>query len=170
MRKLLAAPDPGPVLLAMAGAGVLGRVMPGAAPERRAAGLAHGPRDWVWRAARLGGDAEGWRLSRAEAKDLAALSEAADGGASPFALGDMLGARGADAVRLRAARRGAAADAGALALAERGAAAAFPLAAADLMPGLTGLDLGRALDAARTQWRESEGALDKAALMARVAR
>ena len=169
MRRLLAAPDPAPAVAAMAAAGVLARVLPGADPAALAP-LVHleGPRppDWLRRLAVLGGDAGGLRLSRAEAKALETL-RAAEGG--PFALGHALGAdRAADALLIRAASIGAPLDPAALAAAEAGAAAAFPLVAADLMPDLGGPALGAALERARALWTESGGTLDAQALKARL--
>lgn len=164
MRRLLAAPDPAPVVAAMARAGILRRVMPGADPEVLAPAIHFGLTDWIARAAALGGDASGWRLSRAEARDLHDLATAARDGAAPFALGDMLGARGADAVRLRAALLGVAPAPRDLSLAERGAAADFPLKAADLMPDLQGPALGAALARARTIWRAEDGRPSREAL------
>ncbi|PWJ16524.1 CCA tRNA nucleotidyltransferase [Jannaschia seohaensis] len=166
MRKLLAAPDPAPAVAAMAQAGILARVMPGADPAALAPAILLGLSDWIDRAAALGGETEGWRLSRAEARELAALSAAARGSDRPFALGDRLGPRGMDAVRLRAALLGAAPDPDDITLAERGAAASFPLRAADLMPALQGPALGQALDRARDLWREADGALTKDELVA----
>ncbi|TFL19395.1 CCA tRNA nucleotidyltransferase [Jannaschia formosa] len=157
MRKLLAAPDPAPVVAAMAQAGILARVMPGADPSALAPAVHLGLADWIARAAALGGDTGGWRLSKAEARELDALATAARDGTRPFALGDALGSRGADAVRLRAALTGVAPDPQDLALAERGATATFPLKAADLMPDLTGPALGQALAAARTAWSAGDG-------------
>jgi poly(A) polymerase len=166
MRKLLAAPDPVAVVAAMAEAGILVRVLPGADPAPLGPAVALGLMDWAARAAALGGDAEGWRLSKAEARDLRALSEAARGDARPFALGDALGPRGPDALRLRAALAGRPVDPRDLALAERGRAATFPLGAADLLPDLTGPALGRALAAARNRWHATDGAASRAELIA----
>ena len=77
MKKLLAAPDPGPAVAAMAASGVLAHCLPGAnaallAPlvhMEEAAGVAG---DWMTRLAALGAEkpAEALRLSRAETKSL----------------------------------------------------------------------------------------------------
>ncbi|UWQ18114.1 CCA tRNA nucleotidyltransferase [Jannaschia sp. M317] len=165
LRKLLAAPDPGPSVAAMAQAGILARILPGAEVtalpvlihlEQRA--------DWVTRLAALGGDVGRLRLSRAELRALADVGGGARDGASAFALGDRLGARACDAVILRAALMGQAVDPTDLDLAAEGAAVEFPLAAADLMPELSGPALGAALQAARAAWHDSGGTLDRTAL------
>ncbi|MFL9503520.1 CCA tRNA nucleotidyltransferase, partial [Rhodopseudomonas palustris] len=90
MRKLLAAPDPAPSVAAMAAAGVLAQVLPGADP-RMLAPLVHlegsEPIRWLRRLAVLGGEdvTEALRLSRAEARDLAALRAALGGTDGPAA-------------------------------------------------------------------------------------
>lgn len=48
---------------------------------------------------------------------------------------------------------------------ERGAAARFPVAAADLMPALTGPALGARLRALEERWIASDFRLDRAALL-----
>jgi poly(A) polymerase len=158
MRRLLAAPDPAPAGAAMAASGVLSRVLPGA-DARALAPLVHLELDlepdWLRRLAALGGEAaeERLRLSRAEARDLAALAAAARSADTAAALGWRLGAaRGADAVLVRAALAGAAPPAGWQREVARGADAAFPVAAADLMPTLSGPALGARLEALRERW------------------
>ncbi|WGH77381.1 CCA tRNA nucleotidyltransferase [Jannaschia ovalis] len=166
MRRLLAAPDPAPAVAAMAQTGILAHVLPGADAAVLAPAVHLGVDDWVARMAALGGDASGLRLSKAETRELAALSQGARDGMAPFALGDALGARAGDALRIRAALTGQPVDPAALAGAAAGAAAAFPLTARDLMPDLSGPALGEALERARTAWRDSEGRLDRDALAA----
>ena len=174
MRKLLAAPDPAPCIAAMDRCGILARVLPGADPAALAP-LIHleggAPADWLRRMAALGGAVDGLRLSRAEARDLATLSEAArDTGRGPFALGHLLGAaRGGDALLVRAALTGLAPDPDMVRHLAAGAAADVPLAAADLMPDLRGPALGAALDRARAAWLASGGTLDREVLV-RIAR
>ncbi|CUH40718.1 CCA-adding enzyme [Jannaschia seosinensis] len=167
MRRLLAAPDPAPALAAMAQTGILARILPGA----DAAGIAPlvhlGAEGWIARLAALGGDPSGLRLSKAEARKLEQVGGAARDGTASFALGDMLGAEAArDALLVRAALTGAAPTPDALAAARAGAEAAFPLNAADLMPDLTGPALGAGLDRARRIWREREGRVALAELIA----
>lgn len=157
MRKLLSAGDPAPAVAAMAQAGVLARVLPGA-DARALAPLVHlegkvSP-DWLRRLAVIGGaDVEDrLRLSRAEARDLARLRAAIGSGDAPAALGWRLGlVRGGDAVLLRAAVMGQPLAPDALDEVARGAAARFPVVAADLAP-LAGKALGARLKALETQW------------------
>jgi poly(A) polymerase len=161
MRKLLSAPDPAPALAAMAAAGVLARALPGAdhTPLALLVHLEAGASpDWLRRLAALGGqDPEaGLRLSRAEARRLAALRQGALSAEPPAALGWRLGAAaGGDAVLVRAALTGAPVPAGAAAEVARGAAATFPVAAADLMPALAGAALGERLREIERRWIDS---------------
>ena len=160
MRKLLSAPNPAPAIASMAQAGLLSRVLPGADP-RALAPLIHlepaGP-DWLRRLAALGGaDAEtNLRLSRADARDLQALRQAAGSGDSHAVLGWRLGqGRGTDAVLLRAALLETPLPDGWAAEVARGAAATFPVTAADLMPTLQGPALGARLKDLETAWLRS---------------
>lgn len=177
MARLLAAPDPAPALAAMAAAGVLARVLPGADAGplaalvrlEQAAGLA--PR-WQRRLAALGGTgemgAEAWagalRLSRADAKALTATRLAA--GLPAAAAAWRHGPEAArDATLIAAARAGEpTAPASLEADIARGGAAALPVRAADLP--LSGADLGRALGAMEEAWLASDLSLDAAALRA----
>ena len=165
MRKLLAAPDPAPAVAAMASAGVLARVMPGAAHEALAP-LVHAeggmPPDWVRRAAAMGGRTDGWRLSRAEARALDLRRDALEEGTG---LGEIAWRYGEDAARDVALIRAAsgAPEPDAEARIARGVAARFPLRAADL-PGLEGPEIGMALRRAERAWIESGFALDREAL------
>jgi poly(A) polymerase len=171
MRKLLAAPDPGPAVAAMAAAGILARILPGA--DARAlpvlvhleAGLAPDP---VRRLAVLGGEGadERLRLSNAAARDLAALRASLGSDDSPAALGWRLGAaRGGDAVLARAALLATPPVPGWQDEVSRGAAAQFPVAAADLMPALQGPALGARLKALEAIWLQTGLRLGKDALL-----
>ncbi|MBK8438552.1 MAG: CCA tRNA nucleotidyltransferase [Rhodobacter sp.] len=170
MRKLLAAADPAPAVAAMAQAGVLRQVLPGA-DHRALAPLVHleegaGPR-WLRRLVVLGAeDAAGrLRLSRAEAKALAAVTNAAQVGGNAAVLGWQLGAESAaDAVLARAAMTGAAPAADWQEEIARGAAVRFPVKAADL-PGLQGAALGKRLKALQSRWLDSGLRLTKADLL-----
>ncbi len=161
LRKLLGAADPAPAVAAMAASGVLARVLPGADP-RALAPLIHlegdaAPR-WLRRLAVLGGaDVEtALRLSRAEARDLAALRDAIASTDSPAALGWHHGPTlAADAVLARAASFGTPPPQGWQAEVDRGAAASFPITAADLMPDLQGEALGHRLKAMEARWLAS---------------
>lgn len=172
LRKLLAAPDPAPSVAAMAQAGVLTRVLPGAAPGPLAL-LVHWedgrPGDWLRRLAALGGEAmlARLRLSRAEERAFAQLRAALESPDTPAALGWRLGeGRAADALLLRAALFEAPPPAGWRDELARGAAARFPLAPADLMPALQGPALGAALKAAEAEWLARDLRPDAAALRA----
>lgn len=172
VKKLMSAPDPAPAVAAMAAAGVLARVLPGADP-RGLAPLVHleqaAPPDWLRRLAALGGQdvAERLRLSNAEARDLAALRDGIGSTDTPAALGWRLGAtRGADALLLRAALLEQPLPPEAAADIARGAAARFPVAAADLMPALQGPALGARLKALEARWLAADLRLTKDQLLA----
>ena len=171
MRKLLAAPDPAPAVAAMAQAGVLARILPGA-DSRALAPLVHLegglPPRWQRRLAVLGGQDRGarLRLSNPEKRQLAALDEALSGMDSPAVLGWRLGAEGgADAVLARAALTGAPPPEDWRAEVARGAGAEFPVKAADL-PGLAGPTLGRRLKELERRWCDSALRLTREQLLA----
>jgi poly(A) polymerase len=161
MRKLLAARDPAPAVAAMAQAGILRLVLPGADP-RALAPLVHLegalPPRWLRRLAVLGGGPArtALRLSRGEAGMLAALQVAVSGTESPAALGWRLGIEpGTDATLARAALSGQSLPEAWESEVARGAGARFPIAAADLQPQLSGEALGRRLKALEEQWLDS---------------
>lgn len=171
MRRLLAAPDPAPAVAAMARAGVLARVLPGADPAALAplvhleGGLA--PR-WLRRLAVMGGQevADRLRLSRVEAADLDRLRAAIEGGDGPAQLGWRLGAvLAADVVLARAALTSAPPPPGWQAEVARGAAAIFPLRAADLMATHQGPALGVRLRALEERWLASNLSLSRDELL-----
>lgn len=174
MRRLLAAPDPAASVGAMAAAGVLGHVLPGAGEMVLARlitleGKADAPPEPMRRLAALGGNeaAERLRLSRAEARRLATLERAADGHDGPGALGYRLGAgAGRDALLVRAARRGAALPEGWQDALAAGAAAEFPVTARDLMPDHQGAALGRRLRELEARWIASGFRLGRDELLA----
>ncbi len=171
MKKLLSAADPAPSVAAMAQAGVLAQVLPGA-DHRALAPLVHleGQNDrgrWLRRLAVLGGDdvATRLRLSRAETKDLAAVVKAAQEGPPDVELGLRLGPDlGRDAALARAALIGAALPEDWDTEIARGAAATFPVTAADL-PGLTGPALGARLKELQRRWLDSGLRLTKEQLL-----
>ncbi len=171
MRKLLGAADPAPALAAMAQSGVLRPVLPGADP-RPLGPLVHletgFPPDWLRRLAAIGGEdaADRLRLSRAEARDLAALRDAIGSMAQPAALGWRLGPiRGSDAVILRAAVLELPLPQDALSEVARGALATFPITATDLMPDLTGEALGQRLKDLEARWLASNLTASRGALL-----
>ncbi|MCL4186102.1 MAG: CCA tRNA nucleotidyltransferase [Rhodobacteraceae bacterium] len=170
LRRLLAAADPAPAVAAMAAAGVLGRVLPGAGAEALAPLVAlEGSRvpDWRRRLAVMApmmADAD-LRLSRADATHLEALGTAVAGDAGLAEIAWRNGARLAeDAALVRAARAGAPLPPGWEGEVARGAGAVFPLRAADLMPPLSGPALGSALKAAERRWIDSGFTLTREAL------
>jgi poly(A) polymerase len=172
-RKLLAAPDPAPAVAAMAATGILARLLPGA--EARGLGplvaveaLAGAAPDWRRRLAALG-DGPDWaerlRLSKAEAKRLAA-TRAALGIATPAEAAYRLGPDAArDAALIRAASLGAPPETDLAAEIARGAAARFPVAAADL--ALKGPALGAALRDLEARWMASDFSATREELLTR---
>lgn len=171
LRKLLGARDPAPAVSAMAQAGILARLLPGA-EVRALSPLVHLlsalRTDWLCRLAALGGeDAEHrLRLSRSETRDLAALRAGAGSMESAAVLGWRLGAdRGVEALMLRAALLEQPAPAGWQADLARGAAARFPVTAADLMPAFAGAALGTELAALTERWLASDLRLSRDELL-----
>lgn len=169
LRKLLTAPDPTPAVAAMLHAGVLARVLPGADP--RALGpLVHldadQPPRWLRRLSVLGGETESLRLSKAEARDLAALRAALATTETPAALGFTLGRPlAADALLARAATLGIPPTGDWQTQVRRGAGARFPITAADLMPALQGEALGARLKQLQARWLGSDLTLTRADLL-----
>lgn len=174
IKKLLSAPNPAPSVSAMAGAGVLQKVLPGAEAKPLAllvhfeaeSGVAP---DAMRRLAVLGGDAafEHLRLSRDEAGRLSHLRKEIGTGAPPAALGYALGANGArDVLLLRAAIFEQPMPAAWAQDAARGVGAKFPIKAADLMPAISGPALGARLKELEARWIASDFALSKAELLA----
>ncbi len=171
MLKLLAAPDPAPVVAAMAASGVLGHILPGT--EARVLSVLTGlegdvPPEPIRRLAALGGQdvADRLRLSRVQAKRLARLRGAMGETMAAGELGYRLGLEGArDALLLRASLFEAPPVPEELTAAARGAEARFPLRAADL-EGLTGPALGAELARLERLWIGSGFALTKPELLA----
>lgn len=175
MRKLLAAPDPAPTVAAMRHAGVLRHALPGATDAALSL-LVHlestasmNP-DPIRRLACLGGDAvdTDLRLSRAEARAFADIRAAALGSAVALELGYRLGpVKGRDALLLRAALMEQTVQDAQLEDITRGAQAIFPVKATDLMPELSGPELGARLKRLEEAWIASDFTLDRAALLDR---
>ncbi|MFM2388887.1 MAG: hypothetical protein RLZZ437_442 [Pseudomonadota bacterium] len=171
MRKLLAAPDPGPAVAAMAQGGALGAILPGV-DARWLPVLVHleraAPPRWLRRLAVLGGPeaTDALRLSRDEQRDLAHIRDALASDYSPAATGFLYGATlASDAVLLRAAMLESPPPDAWQGQIARGAAAQFPVNAADLMPALEGGALGARLKDLQERWLRSDLTLTKAQLL-----
>jgi poly(A) polymerase len=166
--KLLAARDPAPPVAAMAAAGILARVLPGA-DARALAPLVHleaGAPRWQRRLAALGWRPE-WgtrlRLAKTDVRALEATAAALAGAEPPAAAAYRHGADAArDAALIRAAMAGTPPPADLEAELARGADARFPLRAADLP--LSGPPLGQALKRLEAAWIASDFALDRTEL------
>ncbi|QPH55316.1 CCA tRNA nucleotidyltransferase [Pontivivens ytuae] len=168
--KLLAAPDPTPVLEEMVGAGVLKRVLPDAqldliAPLIRAED-GRAPR-WQRRMLALSGRRSRLRLAKRDAQGLI-LAEAAL--ARPETPAVRARRYGSDIARdlclMEAAILGRKPSRKVEAEIARGAAASFPLKAADLMPPFSpGPELGVEMERLRTLWHASDLKHNKAALL-----
>ena len=126
--------------------------------------------DPIRRLAVLGGEntAECLRLSRKEAVDLERLHSAL--GQPPAVLGYRLGAKqGRDAFLVNAAvTETGPVSPDALADIVAGSRHVFPVSAADLMPELQGAELGAALKDLERDWIDSDFALRKDQLIARL--
>ncbi len=164
--KLLTAPDPSMAVASMAQTGVLLRVLPGAAAEvlprlvhfEQALGVDPDP---IRRLAALGGEVD-LRLSKAEMKRLMQLQEAAGDVSGAAELGYRHGAGMAvDTCLLRAAVMEQPIAADTQAQADFGAAQGFPVKAEDLMPDLSGADLGKQLKHLEARWIASGFALSR---------
>ena len=172
MRKLLGAADPSLAVAAMAQAGVLNRVLPGA-DARALPVLVHfedgrAPR-WQRRLAVLGGEdaTAALRLSRAEITELTLIRDGIAALRAPAELGYRHGADvAADIILVRAAVLETPAPANWTGDAAQGAASRFPLAAADLMPMLAGPALGARLKALEAAWIASDFSLTRGDLLA----
>lgn len=173
VRKLLTASYPVTALAAMAQSGVLARILPGA--DIRAIGPLTSIEadhdadiDWLRRLAALGGEdpTDRLRLSRTEARDLAALRDAISNVETPAVLGWRLGfSRAVDALLLRAAVLQSPLTLLALQASRRGAQTRFPVTAADLMPDLQGEALGAHLKALEARWLASDLTLTREDLL-----
>ncbi|WP_375259070.1 CCA tRNA nucleotidyltransferase [Citreimonas sp.] len=168
LRKLMAAPDPGPAVAVMAQVGVLARVLPGADPRALGPLVAHEaaldlPPDSLRRLATLGCDgSEDLRHAKADARRLALLASSVG---APTGLPELAWRHGAATARdvavLRAAMLGQPLPADATAQIDRGANASFPVTARDLMPDYEGAALGEKLRALEKRWIASDFTLTR---------
>lgn len=175
MRKLLAAPNPAPAVAAMAGTGVLARVLPGAditalAPLVHLEQATDTPPQAMRRLACLGGDdhQDRFRLSNADARDLARLRAGLGHTAGPEELAYR---HGADAARdislLNAAMLGVDLPCDLAHRLAMGASARFPVKPIDLMPEYQGAALGEHLRRLEDRWIASGFTLSRDALLGR---
>ncbi len=163
MRKLLGATDPAPSLASMSHCGALMRILPGANPSAIAplvhfecqAGIAP---SWQRRLAALGGERpmENLRLSKAEARRLAAVLKLVSAGSTPAEAGYRHGEDIAkDSVLVTAASLSMPVPSNSFAEIERGATARFPVQAKDFQGKLEGKELGDKLKALEKRWVNS---------------
>lgn len=169
--KLLAAPDPAPSLAVMRQTGVLGQLLPGA-DDRALAPLVHlessCAADPIRRLAALGGSElqDRLRLSKAEARGLERLREAAQGVQGAAELAYRLGIEEArSAILLRSALLEQPTSPDLEMELQQGAGATFPVVAADLMPNFTGKALGTALKKLEKNWIASGFSLTRQELL-----
>lgn len=170
MKKLLAAPDPGPAIALMAKAGILQRLLPGADITHLPALIAiEGGQTPAWprRLACLDapGVAEALRLSRDEARVQATLQAALSANMSLDEAGYRLGAPMAVDYALIRAARGDTLPGDWRDRLDHAAHAKLPVTASDMMPRLSGPTLGRAMKAAERAWIASGFTLPTAALI-----
>ena len=172
MRKLLAAPDPGPAIALMKDAGVLALVLPGADAAGLAAMLAvEDSPNWPRRLAAMAPDdpSAALRLSRDETRVQAVLASAlADGFTLDQAAFYLGGDLGRDYALLRAARTGHDLPPGWQDRIDHAASSRLPISAADLMPDLQGPALGQGLRAAESAWVKG-GFADRTAALIDIA-
>lgn len=158
MRKLLGARDPAPSVAAMAQAGVLAHVLPGADP-RALAPLIHledgMPPRWLRRLAVLGGESlpAHLRLSVKEARHLTHVRDEIGQMRGPAELAYRHSVEVAeDVVLARAATLGMPPPPDWHEAIARGRAARFPVVAADLMPALQGPAIGARMRELEARW------------------
>lgn len=171
LRKLLSARDPAPAVAAMAQTGVLHHILPGAQTKALTV-LIHlegkAPGAWLRRLVVMGvGDpAERLSMTKAEMRDFGKVRDAFGAQNSAATLGYLLGASlAADAVLARAALFETPPPPDWPDQIKRGAKARFPLVAKDLMPHLSGPELGATLAQAKAYWLDHDFAPDRAALL-----
>lgn len=171
MKKLLAAPDPGPAVASMGAAGILAAVAPGAhaaaIPPLVAAEAGAGAA-WQRRAVAMGcrSDTLDWRLSRAEVRSLDARVAALSAQLPVDQAGYRFGADAAFDAALILAAAGTPLPPDAAARAAAGASRQCPVSAADLIDRYgPGPALGAALTRLEDAWVRSSFQLDRAGLL-----
>ncbi|MGI9394668.1 MAG: CCA tRNA nucleotidyltransferase [Boseongicola sp.] len=167
MRKLLAVSNPAPALAAMESTGALTSLLPGAsttfiAPLVHLEALANQPPDTVRRLVVLGGEdaEERLRLSRAEEKNRRTLLQTINSNTNPAEIAWRFGVEIAwSAVLARQAIAGLPLDDATGVAIDAGAIADFPVSAKDLMPDLSGAEIGETLKKLERAWIDSDFAL-----------
>lgn len=165
--KLLTAPDPAPALASMGAAGVLGQVLPGAAPQIMAvlvhvegqAGLAPNA---IRRLVVLGGMRDGLKLTNQQERRITRLMDDISLNACAYRYGAEIAT---DRVAIEAASLGHEIDTNTIELVQFASRQQFPIKAADLMPALQGAALGAALRKAEEDWIASGFTAGKADLI-----
>lgn len=172
IKKLLSASDPAPAVAAMAQAGVLAAILPGA-DHRSLAPLVHleagEPPDAIRRLAVLGGVdvGERLRLSRKETMRLSVLRDVAEKTDPAAQLGYRYGAQAAiDGNLVLCATLGQPVQPGFRDGAQRGGAQVFPIKAADLMPAYQGVALGKRMKELEDRWVSSDFKATRSQLLA----
>jgi poly(A) polymerase len=176
LKKLLSAPDPAPAVAAMAQAGVLARVLPGADATALAVLVHHEAAlgvkpDPIRRLACLGGEAhmDRLRLSKADDRRLGRLLEHRGTFASPEELAYRLGGDEArNVVLVTAAMLEKPLPTNLEADLAKGAGAVFPIRPHDLMPGYEGPALGARLQDLEDAWIASGFSLTRDDLLGRA--
>ena len=176
MLKLLAATDPAPSVASMAASGVLARILPNAQAEALAPLVAReaeaaAPPDSLTRLAALvpaGGDL---CLSKAKMREMEEIRRIADKRIAPARAAADFGVKRATQGHLILSSLTQGSWTPIANEIAKGAAAVFPLVARDLIArGIPpGPKLGACLAATRETWIKSDFALDKAALLQRLA-
>lgn len=175
IRKLLLAPDPAPAVAVMQQTGVLQAVLSGADAKalpillhlEQSAGVEP---DFLRRLAALGGQdvADNLRLSKSEARDLAALMHGMSAYPTAAEAGYRLGSNlGLSSRFLLSAMLETNLESRDISDVARGAKAALPISAADLMPKFSGAALGTELKRLETLWIASDFTLTRDALLER---
>ncbi|MBA84103.1 CCA tRNA nucleotidyltransferase [Thalassobius sp. S69A] len=170
--KLLNAPDPAPAVAAMQASAVLSAVVPGA--DARGVTIlvhqevsAHQPPDALRRLACLGGESLGQRLRLSKAQQRR-LEQLRSGIESTLTLPEIAYRQGPQMAVDVALLRAVAFETPVCldrAQIDRAATAIFPLTGRDLMPGLSGAELGAALKRLEQAWIASGFALSKQQLL-----
>lgn len=171
LSKLLRVDNPAPAFGAMVQSGVAGRCLPGAEAAPFAmlvhveaeAGVAG---SWLRRLKATGGEVDRLRLSKKDARHLSRLEELVN---AEMSLSEIAYREGAgiatDIALLRASATGAPPVSGTFDQIAAAAEERFPVAAADLMPGLSGPALGAELARLEERWIASGFALSREELM-----